>query len=325
MKSSVTVICAGAFSMLLGASALSAPAFGETVENDSSVQQKLREYWVEKITVPPNSLDPAGAEKQIAMPDQQKQLALRQIKAWGDTSKKALLRLGDGQNWWNPSPTYAEIAPGILYGSFQVNYRPDSMTGWPYITENTPANPVFAALPDWFVDAVEQEVKKFSLAAARGQKQRLLSKAGEGRATGRWESPYGQGEAFVWAGPAVKDGVASYTPSANNTTAVRISLSPQTLAYIYLWAQRNGFPLESHLLREDRMVYPHSPVIIAGTTAIPVWLVNAEGLTPARLTAFSMGGDSCDGSHWVEFTIKGSGTPPVWAVLASLMLLVLTA
>ncbi|MDR2259651.1 MAG: hypothetical protein LBE06_01675 [Azoarcus sp.] len=68
--------------------------------------------------------------------------------------------------------------------------------------------------------------------------------------------------------------------------------------------------------RTDDPVYNRDPVIFRGKTAIPVFVVSPEGLTPARIVAFAVSGDSCGGGNWVEVALDNDTTPPVWAVIA---------
>lgn len=162
-------------------------------------------------------------------------------------------------------------------------------------------------LPEWMIDAVDREIQSYSVIAARQHKLGPLS--GTKSDCLAWNEC---GYAFVWAGPAVKDGTATYRPTASGMS-VRI---PGTSApEIYRLAQEQGWPLKLRLRRDGSPFYPHTPLIVTGSTQIPAWLVSAERLIPAHLTAFSTGGDTCEGSWWVELSYKGNEALPIWAVM----------
>lgn len=285
---------------------VAAPALAD---REDEARELVRQFWKERLLAPPASSDPAVAEEAVVrLPDQHQQLVLREIASWGGHARTAASDNQDKRQTIWGQINYSQIAPSILLGALQakgpVPHYSDGYE-WPFLTESTA---IFSELPGWMVDAVDGEVRKLSLAARRqetGAPPRLDP--------GRWTTWSDMGNAFAWAGPAVKDGTASYRPKKDGM-AVRISIS--SVSEIYRLALHQGSLLQLQLKRDEFPLYPHTPVIISGSTDIPVWLVSAERLIPARLTAFSTGGQACDGSQWMEFSYKGTESPPVWAVLA---------
>jgi hypothetical protein len=147
---------------------------------------------------------------------------------------------------------------------------------------------------------------------------------------------------LVIAGPAVKDGVATYR-SAQGDTRVRIPLDgasgmPELL---YQWAGQRGFPMRvslgpkpggsmpdaEPLLNSSHSTFGQSitgdaPRTVEAETGLPAWIVNPDGVFRARLVALSTVGannssGACLGSDWVELELKGDAQPPIWAVLVS--------
>lgn len=290
-----------------------APALAD---REDETRGALRQFWKERLLAPPENSDPAASEPVVRMPDQHQQLVLREIGSWGEHAKTAATEAQDKRQtvWWQIH--YSQIAPSIQLGALQAKGPASHYSSgyeWPFLTETIggdgPDAVIFSELPGWMVDAVDQQVRKLSLAARRqeiGTPTRLGS--------GEWTTWNGLGNAYAWAGPAVKDGTASYR-SKGDSMAVRISMPSELAAEIYRLALQQGYPLKLQLKRGEFPLYPHTPVIIIGSTDIPVWLVSAERLIPARLTAFSSGGQACDGSQWMELSYKGTDAPPVWAVL----------
>jgi hypothetical protein len=122
-----------------------------------------------------------------------------------------------------------------------------------------------------------------------------------------YDTLFNQADALALAGPSVKDGVTRYWRK-NGKTHIRFALN-HTARYLRSWAKRQGIALQ--LTRQAR-----GPVIIRGKTAIPVFVVSPQGLTPARIVAFAAGGDSCAGGNWLEVELSNATTPPVWALIA---------
>ena len=113
------------------------------------------------------------------------------------------------------------------------------------------------------------------------------------------------------AGPSVKDGVTRYWRQGGQT---RIRFAFDRAWDLRSWAKRRGIALQ--LTRQaNGPVHYRDPVILRGWTAIPVFVVSPESLTPARIVAFAVG-DSCGGGNWVEVALDDDTTPPVWAVVA---------
>ena len=292
---------------------VAAPALAD---RGDEVREVVRQFWKERLLAPSASSDPAATEAVVRLPDQHQQVVLSEIEAWGRHAKTAATDNQDKRktNWWQIN--YLQIAPDIGMGTLQAK-GPGTGAGdreWPFLSEkglgDDASSAIFSELSGWMVEAVDREVRKLSLAATRRQETSTPGRL----EPGRWTTWDGMGNAFAWAGPAVKDGAASYRPK-NDGMAVRISMPSELAAEIYRLALHQGFHLQLQLKRGEFPLYSHTPVIITGSTDIPVWLVSAELLIPARLTAFSTGGQACDGSQWMEFSYKGTESPPVWAVL----------
>lgn len=111
----------------------------------------------------------------------------------------------------------------------------------------------------------------------------------------------------------MKDGVTRYWQQDGKT---RIRFALHRAGDLRSWAKRRGIALRLTRQRTAGPVYNRDPVIFRGKTAIPVFIVSPEGLTPARIVAFAVGGDSCKGGNWVEVALNDDTTPPVWAVIA---------
>lgn len=299
MKALITTIAAAA--LLLAANSVSA--------QNEDLQQQVYDHWRGVLLAPPAHPSAGNPETPPVMPAAQRRLVLAQIADWASRAKTDLSgKRGESGIFFNL--TY-NLAPGIGMAALTTtdDYSGDS---WPFAKEPPYYNPDKgdnAKLPDWFVDAVDKAVSSLSLPAGKAKAPAKHA----GQAT--WQHLYEQTEsdAFAWAGPAVRDGVARYR-QAEGQSSVRFALNTDTTQDLHRWAQQQGLPVRLRLRRLP-VAHAHSPIIIDGQTDMPVWLLNAEGLWPARLTAFSFGGDACDGSRWVEFTYSGSATPPVWAVL----------
>lgn len=281
--------------------------------DDKVACQSLRQCWKDSLLATPTSTDQSVPERMVRMPDLHRHEVESEIVAWARHVKTAVTDNPDQRQsiWWDIK--FSQIAPSFLLGTLQAKGPTSQYSGneeWPFLTEisggNGPDAAIFTELPGWMVEAIDHEVRKLSLAARRQEIGQLGS--------GRWTTWDSVGNAIAWAGPAVKDGTASYRPKGDGMT-VRISMPSERAAEIYRLAQQQGYPLQLQLKRDAFPLYPHTPVIIIGSTDIPVWLVSAERLISARLTAFSTGGQACDGSQWMEFFYKGTEAPPIWAAL----------
>lgn len=303
----------GGVASLAAAFFAAAPALAD---REDETRTALRQFWKEQLLAPPASSDPAASEAIVRMPDQHRQLVLREIESWGGQAMTAATDAQDKRQtmWWQVS--YSQIAPSIQLGALKakgpISHYSDGYE-WPFLTESIggdgPDATIFSELPAWLVDAIDQQVRKLSVPARRPE-----TATPNRLAPGHWTTWNGAGNASAWAGPAVKDGTASYR-SKGEGMAVRISMPSDLAAEIYRIALQQGYPLQLQLKRGEFPLYPHTPVIIIGSTDMPVWLVSAERLIPARLTAFSSGGQACDGSQWLELSYKGKDSPPVWAAL----------
>ena len=178
--------------------------------------------------------------------------------------------------------------------------------------------------PEWLTELVATRVQALSLAQRAGPVP--VAAPGRGRQQLVWGSlrgPIKNGEttpsvpgnvadAIVWAGPAVRDAVATYRQTGGKSV-VRIALAELQANNLYLWAKRFGFAMELRLRKDTAST---SEPIIDGRTSIPVAILQPEGLQPATIQAFAVGGDACSGGNWVEIALENAGQPPIWAVFA---------
>ncbi len=176
--------------------------------------------------------------------------------------------------------------------------------------------------PSWLTELIAIRVQAMSLA----QRAVPLATPTRGRQQLVWgtlRGPVNNGEttsgvrgdvadAIVWAGPAVRDGVATYRQIGGNSV-VRIALAELQAEDLYLWAKRFGFAIELRLRHASSAI---NETVIDARTSIPVAILQPEGLQPATITAFAIGGDACSGGNWVEIALENAGQPPVWAVFA---------
>lgn len=215
------------------------------------------------------------------------------------------------------------IFGGLLIRSFGLSNRTLSARSasrggsWPDLEYAAPEE-----RPEWLTELVAKRIQALSLtqravptgAPTRGRQQLVW---------GSLRGPVKNGEttagvsgdvadAIVWAGPAVRDGVATYRQTGGKS-AVRIALAELQAENLYLWAKRFGFAMELRLRKDTAST---SEPVIDGRTAIPVSILQPEGLQPATISAFAVGGGACSGGNWVEIALEDSGQPPIWAVFA---------
>jgi hypothetical protein len=130
-----------------------------------------------------------------------------------------------------------------------------------------------------------------------------------------YDAHFDQADALALAGPSVKDGVTRYW-QRNGKTHIRFALN-QSAGDLRSWAKRRGIALQLTRQHANGPVYKRDLPILRGKTAIPVFVVSPEGLTPARIVDFAAaGGNSCQGGNWMEVVLSNDSTPPVWAVIA---------
>jgi hypothetical protein len=101
----------------------------------------------------------------------------------------------------------------------------------------------------------------------------------------------------------------------NGKTHIRFALN-KSANILRSWAKRRGIGLQLTRQKTDSPVYNRDPIILRGKTAIPVFIVSPEGLTPAHIINFVVSSDSCQGGNWMEVVLSNDTTPPVWAVIA---------
>lgn len=171
------------------------------------------------------------------------------------------------------------------------------------------ARSVQGRVPAWLQDALRQQVAAQALPARRLDRplrqQGWLGASRDGQSdTSGWEAP------IVWAGPAVRDGVASYRSEGGQT---RIRLAIGGGQDLWRIAQARGVAVRVSLDDGGQPLAWAAPLPLRLELQLPVWLVTPQELLPATLTVLRTG-DSCAGGH-TELRLAGERQPPVWAVL----------
>ena len=122
------------------------------------------------------------------------------------------------------------------------------------------------------------------------------------------------------AGPATKDGVASYNMEKDNII-IRIQYG-QNLAYdiksglasLHKYAKRWGYALNfdfaPNLPAQSALSMLRN---IQAKGILPAWALTANALIPVTLREIRQG-DVCDGNGWLEITMKGQQQPAIWAI-----------
>ena len=304
---------------LLGALALLAPL---GVQARDEVRSELHTYWAQRLLAP--LVGSGEVEQPVTLPEKQRELVLREIEQWGRNAKEATTSRERRTIWW--SALFGQVAPSLRIGALNASSIVRSEGAWdyqwPYLTAPSFDNPVYDEIPAWYLDALAQQVRGLSLdervAAPTDAPSHDPSPSSAGTASpgagASWLTDDGPApDLFAWAGPVIMEGLATVR-AADGGIVVRLPMTGGKAAVLYAWAQRHGRPLRLRL-ENQRPVYSDTPLIVVGTTDIPVWLVHTSGLTPATLSAFSTGGDSCDGSEWMELTVNRAGVRPIWAIL----------
>jgi hypothetical protein len=172
--------------------------------------------------------------------------------------------------------------------------------------------------PTWLINYLADDIREMST------KGRSLKPEPLPASRGRQELTWGPlrdrdgreikaAEALVFAGPAVKDGAASYS-RVSSGMVVRIPLSA-SLTELEDWLRSRELGLTLSMRRDAQMLRSQA-FVIEGRFAIPSWVVTPEGLVSATMTAWSMGGQgSCSDSNWMELKLDTDKSPPIWAVL----------
>lgn len=172
-------------------------------------------------------------------------------------------------------------------------------------------------IPSWLISSMDAELEAYSL--VKGKTNPVFNNIS------RIDVPFAPADvAMVWAGPAVREGATRYW-QASGKTHIRIPFNENAL-HLYHWAAAHKLPLQlvrrqgnsavATYLSNHHLAQQSNSLIVDATTDIPVFVVAPEGLLPARITAFSVGGSSCDGSNWVELVLEDAANPEVWGVLA---------
>lgn len=139
----------------------------------------------------------------------------------------------------------------------------------------------------------------------------------------RWQSAAEQNPpvptAFVVAGPAVKDGVASYRREGSETVA-RLGLDDGLAGQWMVVAKTLGWGVQLRL-RETPPPEEYAEITVRASFDTPagaprVWLVSPGGVSEARLQRLHWGGVGSGCESWIELRWPGAAEPAVWALLA---------
>ncbi|MDR0673526.1 MAG: hypothetical protein LBF93_07685 [Zoogloeaceae bacterium] len=172
---------------------------------------------------------------------------------------------------------------------------------------------LFAQSPPRYLDFLDASLKTCSLPAGKNlpdpdaSENKWLEHFDSYRHSD-YDAHFNQAAALALAGPAVKDGVTCYWQQ-NGKTHIRFAL--KSAGDLRSWAKRRGISLQLTRQPSNGPVYNHDMPTLRAKTAIPVFVVSPEGLTPARIVDFAVGGSS-----WLEVVLANDTTPPIWAVIA---------
>lgn len=270
--------------------------------DEKALKETLRLFWQKALFEPPRikSLDELPQER-ITPPAQHDELARLQLKKRFNTPKMSR----EAQR----SLLYQEMSPFNVVRT--VEPLEEDIQSWRELgLPDYPEAPGYAVVPGVIGS---DEIQKISI--PRGTQKALPAVASRGRQEFSWveqrdtlkNTVIKPAQARVFAGPAVKDGVAAYRKVPGGTVVrIPLSASPEELD---AWIVSHDLELTLSLRRDASLR------VVEGRTAVPAWLVSPEGLHAATLTAFSIGEDSCGDSQWMEFQLDGDKAPPVWAVL----------
>jgi hypothetical protein len=171
------------------------------------------------------------------------------------------------------------------------------------------SRPVGGRLPAWLQEALRRQVAAQVLPARRldnplPQDDWMGAPLWTEPDKVQWDRP------AVWAGPAVRDGVASYR-SQGGQTRIRLAIGdPHAL---WQMARARGVAATLALDDEGQPLPWSARLPVRVQLQMPVWLVTPQELLPATLTA-ARTGDACEGGY-TELRLAGERQPPVWAVL----------
>lgn len=302
----------------IGVAAVAALALGTIpahAGDDDELGMRVVAYWWKQAVAPPKF---EGETPAKPPPEQtvlfEHELNKAQPSPFAYVSPLELLRTQARPPWWRP-------------GDGQPAYG-DSRS-WPQ----------FESIAQPLSDAERQVLGKriAALSLQSNPSAREPNESGADIADMVWnENPLH----LVIAGPAVKDGVATYRTEPDGTH-VRIPMNGAEIPErLYRWATQRGFPMRLSVgpklanplpdegpflhetAREGQLIFRDTVMTIEAETALPSWVVSADGIFPARVVAFSTVGanspsGACRGSDWLELVLKGDVRSPIWAVLLS--------
>lgn len=177
-----------------------------------------------------------------------------------------------------------------------------------------PMSPPVVALPGWALAPLGEWVASRSWPAA--VKPPVVKEA-------RWQAVAVLNPpaptAFVVAGPAVKDGVASYRREGGDTVA-RLGVD-DAQASLWLEAARTlGWAVQMRMREApvpESFAEVHLSLMFGTPAGAPrVWVAGPAGVFEARLQRLHWGGVGAGCESWVELRWPGPAEPAVWALLA---------
>ncbi len=263
------------------------PALAQAAPADPNERlQQARQRWVDAALLPsPRAAAADGAA------------ARRADAAWAAEAREALLarvRLLDGPTLLQQ----ADLAGPAIAMPTAVLLSDGLSLSFPTID---------GPMPPWLLAALRRQVASASLPARR---------LDQPLPTGTWldsvPQAYGDqtnwAQPAVWAGPAVRDGVADYRREGGHT---RIRLAIGNGMALWELARSRGVAVRLRLDDASANAFGAPPLHME--LQLPVWLLTPQQLLPATLTALRYRSDCALG--YTELQLAGDSQPAVWAVL----------
>lgn len=170
-------------------------------------------------------------------------------------------------------------------------------------------------LPPWAVAPLAEWVARQSWPAGKPPAARQARWPSTGEVQPQAPAP----TAFIVAGPAVKDGVASYRRDGAETVA-RLGVDAARATQWLGVARSLGWGVQLRL-RDTPAPEAFDELQLGAVFSTPtgaprVWVVGPAGLTEARLQRLHWGGVGSGCDSWIELRWPGVAEPAAWAVLA---------
>ena len=258
--------------------------------------------WREHILAPASR--GTNGELQASPAPELPQLRAQALAELRAADVPALLGANATLDNWMPSLT--------LHFTYSAAQDDNGYTPWPEVTrvQGPVPEPRAPRLPDWVAPALRERLAAFRLTQ--------WTQAAP-RPPWVWdgEADNTVGQALVWSGPAVKDGVARYQVSkvaGQERTTVRLAAWPDQTASLLRWAERHNLPLKLTLDTGTQPLSLAQAAPVRVDLSTPVWLITPQELLPATLKTLRTG-DTCHGGGWVEVELPGNRQPAIWGTL----------